>query len=405
MSKADLSEKPDRPAASAGRRPRLALLVNTIAPYRLPIYTALAETFETVVLHGGKEPNRSWEMETPELLQTRRVWTWQISLRKQTGVAGVWDRQYVHLNLGLLWALPSFRPDVILSNELGFRTLAALVYATLAGVPLWVWWGGTPHSERHTSWAKRLLRKLLVPRIRRWITYGTSATEYLGSAGAPRARILQIQNCIPELSFRQAAQPVSWLRDAPRPVLLSVGQLIPRKGLDKLVDACGRLAQRGRSFILVLVGEGPEREALQRRAEQAGISFYLLPNQSQSALHRLYRSADAFIFPTMEDIWGLVVNEALWAGLPVLSSKFAGCAGEIVPAENVFDPTSTASFDGALEKIFDGTMRSADTSRMLTSEQVSRAIVSSLLAGTPSRGQGVCVSPGTMPAEASLAAQ
>ena len=57
-----------------------------------------------------------------------------------------------------------------------------------------------------------------------------------------------------------------------------------------------------------------------------------------------YRSADVLIFPTLEDVWGLVANEAELCGLPVLCSKYAGCAKEIFTAESIFDPMDTSDF-------------------------------------------------------------
>ncbi len=183
------------------RKPRLAILVNTIAPYRLPVYAVLAERFETLVLHGGGERNRTWALDLPAGLESRQVWTFQLPMRKQTGVAGVWDTQYVHLNLGLLAWLPRIRPDAILTNELGLRTLIALVYGRLTGVPVWVQWEGSPHSELHISRFKRWLRSRLALQIRHWVSYGASSSEYLRSLGVSDKRVLEVQNCVPHENF------------------------------------------------------------------------------------------------------------------------------------------------------------------------------------------------------------
>jgi hypothetical protein len=122
---------------------KLAVLVNVIAPYRLPLLGALADSFDTLVLHGGSEPNRTWAVNLPQKIQSRRVFTLKIPLRKKTGVDGITDTTYLHLNLGLVWWLLRFRHQVILSNEMGLRTIIAILYAKLARVPVWVWWGGT----------------------------------------------------------------------------------------------------------------------------------------------------------------------------------------------------------------------------------------------------------------------
>ena len=299
----------------------------------------------------------------------------QFRLRKETGVGGVWDTQYVHLNAGLLWSLPAFRPDAILTNELGLRTLIAVLYGRLFGVPVWVGWEGTLHSERHVNKWKRHLRSWMVRQIRHWISYGRGSSAYLQSLGVPSIDLLEVQNCVRQESYQQRPEPpVTWFASEPGPLILSVGQFIPRKGLHTLIDACARLAARGVPFTLVLVGSGPERDRLQSQAARAGLQhFHLLTNQSTRALNELYRRADVFVLPTLEDVWGLVVNEALWAGLPVLCSEYAGAA-ELVPAANLFDPLSPESFDQALQKVLRHAVPSVDTAPLMTWQEVTERI-------------------------------
>lgn len=366
---------------------RLAILTNMLTPYRLAAYRKLGDAFETTIFHGGTEPNRSWSLQIPQNLKAERVWTYQIEIRKRTGVAGVTDTNYVHLNLGLLWCLPQYRPDVVVTHEMGIRTALAILYGKLMRVPVWVWWGGTLHSERNITSGRRWLRRWMVRHVRRWISYGATTTEYLESIGARREEILQIQNCVPQETFQvEVAEAGERFTAHPRPVILSVGQLIQRKGLDKLIEACGRAAARGAEFRLVLVGKGPEEEALREKARACGLRhFEILPNQSQPVLNEIYRAADVFVFPTLEDVWGLVVNEAMWVGTPVLCSKYAGCAPELLPETCIFDPASAESFDAALELALAGKVPSPDRSRLRTWQQVGELLCASLESGTPVR--------------------
>lgn len=359
---------------------KLAILVNAIAPTRLPTFSTLARKFDTLVLHGGTEANRSWIVDAPPDLKTRRVFTIQTPVRRKSGVPGVPDTTYLHLNLGLISSLARFRPEIIVTNEFGLRTIIAITYGKVARVPVWVWWGGTLHTERFTSRLKKFVRRVIVRNSKHWISYGETSTEYLESIGVPRSQILQIQNCVPQDAFLvEPAQPLSWFQDEKKPVILSVGQLIQRKGLDKLIEACGRLKRKGRSFSLIIVGGGPEHDRLLELAKANELEdFQILPDKSQSVLNEIYRSANVFVFPTLEDVWGLVVNEALWTGLPVLCSKYAGCAPEIVAQENMFDPLSPDDFDAALMKIFDGKVLPADRSKLRTWQEVSDALAMSL---------------------------
>lgn len=364
---------------------RLAILVNVVSPYRLPIYSFLGTKYKTHVLHGGNEKNRSWKVEESPTIHVQKVFTLQIPTKKRNGVDGISDTIYVHLNLGLVWSLIRFRPEIILSNEMGLRTVIATLYGMLARVPVWVWWGGTLHSERYISGMRRILRRFIVRRVKHWISYGESSTEYLESLGVARPQVLQIQNCVPHETFLVVpSHPTKWFENHSRPVILSVGQLVPRKGFDKLIEACGRLAERGFQFSLTIVGEGPEQGRLLEMANAAGIEqFQILSHKSQAALNELYRAADVFVFPTLEDIWGLVVNEAMWAGTPVLCSKYAGCAEELLPQQNIFDPLEPESFDAALRRVFDGSMAPPDRSRLKPWQEVSEMIALSLAENEP----------------------
>jgi glycosyltransferase involved in cell wall biosynthesis len=367
------------------KKKKLAVLANVIAPYRVPILASLAGSFDTLILHGGTEPNRTWNVELPQALKSRRVFTLQIPLRKKTGTPGISDTTYLHLNVGLVWWLFRFRPNVILSYEMGLRTIIAVIYGKLARIPVWVWWGGTLHSERNVSVTRKCFRRFLVRWIGRWLSYGATTTEYLESIGVPRRQISQIQNCVPQEIFQAVPfRPSNLFKSTRRPLILTVGQLIPRKGLDKLIEACGRLARSGAKFSLVIVGQGPELDRLCTLAKENSIEeFEILPNQPQSALNEIYHSADAFVFPTLEDNWGLVVNEAMWAGLPILCSKYAGCAPELLPESNIFDPMSPESFDRALARVLDNSISPPDCSTLLTWQEVSALICRSLASNTP----------------------
>jgi len=367
------------------RKEKLALLLNMVAPYRLPIYEALTEEFDVLALQGGIEPNRNWSENAGTRLKVRRVWTLQINLRKKSGVAGIVDRTYVHLTLGLPWSLIRFRPGIIVSIEMGPRTLIALLYSKLTGVPLWVWWGGTSHSEKNIGGWKRRLRRLIARNVSRWISYGATSTEYLESIGVARAQILQIQNCIPQETFLAVPEKVvDRFAARTRPAILTVGQLIQRKGMDKLIEASGRLKAQGHAFSLTLIGSGPDRDRLADLAREHGVTdFEILPDQPQAVLNEFYRSADVFVFPTMEDVWGLVVNEAIWAGLPVLCSKYAGCAPEVAPEAQVFDPMEPESFDAALKLLIEGRVRRTEPSRLKTWQEVAETICQALLRGSP----------------------
>jgi glycosyltransferase involved in cell wall biosynthesis len=352
-------------------RLKVALMVNIVAPSRVALYSGLAEHFNLLLLHGGTENNReSWDDVGKEIpnAAVRRAWGFQIrKMQKSNGK--VFNPQFIHLTPGFVWHLIRFRPDAVISIEMGFRTLIALLYGTLARRPVWVWWGGTIHTERKIGRTRRALRFLISRWARNWISYGKTSTEYLMTLGIPGNRILEAQNSVDERRFSEAVEPA--FQVSPLPVLLHVGQFIGRKGVDLLLKAAATVQQEGHEFSLLLVGSGRDKQELKALAGDLQLkNVRFEPAHDPLKMAAVYRSADALIFPTLEDVWGLVANEAMLCGVPVLCSKYAGCATELVPAESIFDPQNAGEFARKFRDAVTGRLPKPDRSRLRSTPEI-----------------------------------
>jgi len=370
---------------TANRKLKVALLTNMIAPYRLPLYSILADQFDLLILHGGKEANRdSWSSLEEALPSARvvRAWGWQIRHAKKVN-GEVFDEKFIHLTPGLIWHLLRFRPHAIISSEMGFRSMIALVYGTVFQKPVWIWSEGTLHSERNIDPLRKALRKAFTFWPNRWITCGQTSTEYLLRLGVKRDRILQSQNAVDEERFKASVEP-AWVIQ-PRPVVLYVGQLIERKGVRSLLDAASSLQQNGCEFSLLLVGSGRDKQALEHRAQALGLkNVHFRPAQTPEEMPSVYRSADLVVFPTLEDVWGLVANEAILSGIPMLCSKYAGCAPELFTPENIFSPEDSNEFSQKLGAAISGGLSRTDPGRIKTTKQLGCELVEELKRFLPS---------------------
>jgi glycosyltransferase involved in cell wall biosynthesis len=146
-------------------------------------------------------------------------------------------------------------------------------------------------------------------------------------------------------------------------LLIFAGRFVEEKNLPRLIEAM-RLAERER-LLLLLVGDGPLRTQVERAATaHAPGRVFFTPFRAQADLAKMYAMADGLVLPSVLDGWGLVVNEAMAAGLPVLVSTACGCAPDIVrPNENgfLFDPHRVDSIAGALMAFAD--LSDADLAR------------------------------------------
>lgn len=117
-------------------------------------------------------------------------------------------------------------------------------------------------------------------------------------------------------------------------LVISVGQFIPRKGFDVLIKACKYI---GDDVCVLIIGGNVNDEYLKLCNENNVHNIKFMPFMKKDELKKYYLASDIFAFPTREDIWGLVINEALAAGLPVVSTNRCMAALEMVQdGENGF---------------------------------------------------------------------
>lgn len=124
-------------------------------------------------------------------------------------------------------------------------------------------------------------------------------------------------------------------------VLLFVGRFIPEKALPRFISNISSLLHEHEDLVLVLVGDGPERESIEALVQSNSLNDkVLLPGRFEGEeLHAWYLCASGFTLPSLSETFGAVVNEALIFGLKVLCSKYAGAASLIKQRNGVvFDP-------------------------------------------------------------------
>ena len=192
--------------------------------------------------------------------------------------------------------------------------------------------GAYIHPER--KWLT-LLKRRLMRNAAYFLSSGPVTTRYFMYYGVRREQIF-------EYHFTSL-----WQKDIARGVLpreekarlreglgigepfmvLSVGQFVHRKGYDILLEACQGLPEQIGVYI---VGGQPTQEYLRLQQEKGLKHVHFVGFQSKEELARFYRAADCFVLPTREDIWGLVINEAMGYGLPVVTTDRCVAGLELV---------------------------------------------------------------------------
>jgi len=351
---------------------RVALLTNFIPPYRVPLYQALAREVGDlrVFISTRMEKGRAWPIEWGDL---------DVVVQKGITLPQTWrterfrERGELHVPIDTVRALRRFRPDVVLSGEFGLRTVGAARYAHRHGVPLVVWATLSDRLERNRGRVRTALRKWILRRTARVITNGEDGARYIRRFGFEDERITRAPyttDIRPFLDLPLERPPSPSLR------VLFVGSLSERKAPDLLIDAAAKAATSFRSISLTFVGDGPLRLYLQtrKRSPSPHVNVRFAGNVPYEELPRWYGNADILAFPTLGDEWGLVVNEALAAGLPVLGSSQSQAVEELVRDGSngwVFTPTSANALAAALSRAM--SVRRAELARMRTTARESVA--------------------------------
>jgi glycosyltransferase involved in cell wall biosynthesis len=303
---------------SPERRPRVVLIGNIIAPYRIPTLRELAQRLPIRVLFSAEtEPGRDWSI--------RRDLPFAYEVVPST--ARRIGHRRVYPSPTLFARLVRLRPDVVISAGFSFPSLWSLLYCRLAGARLILLNEGTRHTEAgQVGPVGKLARRILVPLAHAYVGISSDAVDRFRDLGAPPDSCFRSPYAldIDGRPLRSRSEEDSTLR------LLFVGRLIELKGLREFLDALAALDSR--SWEFTLAGGGPLEEPLRDQAERLGIAdrVRFVGFVDQGDLPALYAQHDVFVLPSLTETFGVVVLEAMAAGLPVIASSIAGTTRDFV---------------------------------------------------------------------------
>lgn len=334
---------------------RLALLVNFVAPYRIKLLEELAtQVGELKVFVSTKmESNRPWTFQAGMLdITLQRTWTFTANHRRSSGIT---QRLFIHIPYDTLILLIRYKPQVVISGEMGMRSLQAALYRWLRPRSrLLIWATLSEHTEKEWGIVRRTLRRLIVQSADVVLVNGQSGARYIEQLVSSK-RITVVNQPIAVEPFLK--WPVQRHGAQSRHLLFS-GRLIAQKGVFELQDTVARCAATlpNQIFEITWAGDGEERPGLEATKMPANVRQTFTGHLDYEALGQLYSCCGALVLPTMFDEWGLVVNEALTSGLPVVGSIYSQAVTELVEDGVTgwhFDPKVAGSLQSALVRFFE----------------------------------------------------
>jgi len=335
--------------------PRIAILHQGCVPnYREAFFARLGAIPDRdyVVFHGDPEPGSGVVAAKPPFAFHDRF-----VRNRFLRIAG---RRLVYQPVFLRVALGGYDALVIGHEIKYFVNLALLFWFRLLGKPVLFWGFGTGQDfwdESRGTLGKSFTRcvnaakNLLVRMASGYLAYTESGVATVERAGMPRDRIAVLNNTIDltdEIAGHARAQALD--RGALRRALgvtpdavvfVFVGRLLAGKRVEELIRAIGPLRRKGMDVQALIVGDGPERTALE--AEAAGDARFLGAIHDVASISRIFRAADALVIPGYV---GLAVNRAFAHGLPVITMRSDWHSPEIDYVEDGVNGLILASGDG-----------------------------------------------------------
>ncbi len=325
---------------------RLALVASHPVQYQAPWYRALAARLDLQVLfahrissadhaRGGFDVGFEWD--TP--LFEGYSFEWLVNTALRPGVDHFWGCN----TPGVGTAIRGGDFDAVLVNGWQlFSYWQAIRAARAAGIPVLV--RGDSQLDARSSPIRSVLRRFAHPHMLRsfdaCLAVGRRNADYYRHYGVPDARIYRSVHCVDNDFFAHAAADTRRRRDQVRGelglpadavVFMFAGKLTEKKRPLDLLDALRRVHQKHADVWGLIVGDGPLKAAVGDYRHRHELRCVMAGFQNQRRIAATYAAADALVLPsTAGETWGLVVNEAMACGLPVIVSDEVGCAPDLV---------------------------------------------------------------------------
>ncbi|MPQ44274.1 glycosyltransferase family 4 protein [Clostridium tarantellae] len=294
---------------------RILYISNIPAPYRVDFFNELGKLCELTVLFEigyATDRDKSWQMSKAKNY-------------KEIFLEGKRTRSDSALCFSVLKYLNKKNYDIIVVGGYSTATgMLAIQYLKFRKIPFIL--NADGGMVRDDSFIRYNIKKYFISSARAWLSTGKTTTEYLLNYGAKKEFIyhypftsIKDEDLLGNKEKRNEKEILKKeLNIKEGKVILAVGQFIYRKGFDVLIKAMNNLS---RDYSLYIIGGEPTKEYLNLKNKYNLQNIYFKNFSNKNNLKKYYMISDLFVLPTREDIWGLVINEAMAYGLPVITTN------------------------------------------------------------------------------------
>ena len=326
---------------------RVAWLVPEVelGAYWQPVLREFTKVCKNTVFYTG----RVWSGFDPTLPGASAIQlVGETKFVETTKIETGYDRGFIAVSPSIIGHLLKFRPQIVFPQAFSLWTVLVVLLKPICGWKIAIIYdGSSPNTDFRDSGFRTSVRRILAKFADAFVSNSQAGKRYLVEAlNVPEAEVFTRTYLVPDA--KTLLKPLSEDQQSlglKQPIFLYVGRITARKGIKTLLQACAILKKQGYSdYTLLIVGKGDQQDEL-----EAFIKEQDFPEQvnwvgwvDYGSLGAYFQQSDIFVFPTFEDVWGMVVPEAMVFGKPILCSNGAASCELVVEGENgyIFDPSN-----------------------------------------------------------------
>lgn len=329
------------------RRKRVLIVTNLPTPYKIDFYEELGKYCElTVVIEARRFRAQKFNWNDDKISTFRLVYLNNGYLNER------------RINIRLLKYLNCNYNTIIIAAYYMPTEMLGLLWLKMLRIPYLFESDGGMINRGKSEW-NRKIKNFLIANAKAYLSPSVGTDEYLSYYKADPMKIYRypftslketdILSCLPTMDEKQNLRRRLGIVE-PK-VILAVGQFIHRKGFDVLLEAARKMTKDKDAGIYIVGGE-PTEEYLRMQREYGLSQVHFVGFKTKAELTEYFKAADLFVLPTREDIWGLVINEAMAYGLPVVTTNKCVAGMELIEDKDcLVDIDNPEQLRLAMEKI------------------------------------------------------
>jgi glycosyltransferase involved in cell wall biosynthesis len=319
---------------------KVAFITNIPTPYRKKQweYYSKCKNLDITVFYCANTEDRLWKINSAEGI-------------KEVFLKG-WSYKSYHFNMEVLKVI-SQDFDVFFVGGYGYPSLIMAILGLKILKKPWVMIidGMSPLKLVKTNFISNFFKNFIINGASAYFANGKVSKEYLTKYGVLPEKIFNQYLTVDVNEFINKGINAKEIKKNVRDgygipndsiVIMYSGRLIYKKGVQDLLAAVKKLEDKEYNIVVLIVGGGDFKEELERKSQLLKLNIIFTGHIDPEELYKYYYTSDIFILPTHDDPWGLVVNEAMACGLPIIITKNAGSSidlvennGYVVSAHNV----------------------------------------------------------------------